>query len=295
MARALGQYVWKELALWVLGANVLFLLGRFTAGASLNLFPAELLTWFTFTCVSIIQARTINDFYEFEQDIANARKVVSQASCVESENVYKRYLGLTTLLTSMIILAFCLLAGLQITILGVMGLSISWLYSSSMFHFKERPGLDTVTCVAGGIVIMFAGFVVHQPIMQFPWLFLIAVVLILGSMYMVCQTVDIKADMKAGLRTTPIILGIERTVLLSVVMFVFANLLIVTMCLIDYLPLSRRILCWSWPSLAGQVYVMLRLLTYPYQAVPTKAIGTFLAVCFFQLLGVLVMLLLQII
>ena len=86
----LRQYIWKELAPWFLLANFLFGLGRFVATNELDTSLGEIGAWLAFAWVLVIQVRTLNDYCEFEQDAANARKVTASAG----DPIVKRNLGI---------------------------------------------------------------------------------------------------------------------------------------------------------------------------------------------------------
>ncbi len=137
---------------------------------------------------------------------------------------------------------------------------LSLVYSTPPLRLKGRGGMDLATNMVGfGVVCSLAGFSIAAPISEYPWLWLVVMVLGTGALYVPTTVADIYSDGKNGVRTVAVKLGIPSSVKLSMVLLLLANIAIVALGLGNYLY-DVEVLLWVWPFSVLEFVPLLYLL-----------------------------------
>lgn len=103
--------------------------------------------------------------------------------------------------------------------------SFAYLYSFPP-RLKSRPPLDVLVNAgaAGAVTILGAWYYVAGPI---PWSLVIWVAILVAAAYLLTLIVDRREDAAAGVRTTAIALGLEKTIRLSALLYGLAVIIVV--------------------------------------------------------------------
>ena len=161
--------------------------------------------------------------------------------------------------SAIMLMALSILISLRISWLFTGFISIclllSVLYSAPPFRFKERPGLDLLTCMIGaGVLCSLAGWAAAgatRPLSELVWWFVI-VALGTGAVYMPTTIVDYEGDKKEGLSTIATKLGLKNSFYLGFICIALADLIILLICYFEYL-FTRGFLVWAFPIVAAQL------------------------------------------
>jgi chlorophyll synthase len=223
-----------------------------------------------------------DDFFDRDADRDNPRK--------SSLPFYKRPAKPSTILLSAmgIFVASLALAALISKVflaISVLIIVLSLLYSTPPVRLKGRPGLDLATNMVGfGVLCSLAGFSLAAPLGEYPWLWLVPMVLGSGALYVPTTVADIYSDGKNGVTTTAVRLGIPRAMKVAILLLVLANVAILSLGLVDYLyspgvsyrlwPMSILELLPFWYLLESQdIELVIKVL---FITSSLMAIGTFL-------------------
>ncbi len=119
---------------------------------------------------------------------------------------------------------------------AVVTLVLSLLYSTPPVRLKGRAGLDLLTNMVGfGVLCSLAGFSLERPLTEYPWLWLVPMVLGTGALYVPTTVVDIISDGRNGIQTIAVRLGIPRSIVLTMALLLLANAAILALGLGGYL------------------------------------------------------------
>ena len=223
-----------------------------------------------------------DDFYDRDADRDNPRKnqLPFQKSPAKSSSILLASLALFALSQ-----ALAALISTVFLVISVLITILSFVYSTPPLRLKSRPGLDLGTNMLGfGILCSLAGFSLGAPLGEFPWLWLVPMVLGTGALYVPTTVADIYADGKNGVTTIAVSLGIPRAMKVAILLLVMANVAILALGLMDYLyspgvsyrlwPISILEILPLWYLLESQdVEMVIKVL---FITSSLMAIGTFL-------------------
>lgn len=86
--------------------------------------------------------------------------------------------------------------------------TLGWAYSAPPLRLKTRPGFDVaVNAVGIGVGCALAGWSLRQPVVDFPWVFLVQSVFLLVSLYIPSMMWDHDYDKALGARTFVVVIG----------------------------------------------------------------------------------------
>lgn len=168
-------------------------------------------------------------------------------------------LATISLLTSIIIAIYSRIETLYAVILVAI---ISVLYSYFP-RLKGKAPLDLLSNTLSLWVIPFClGWTYHSPIQEVPIDIILGGFLTAASYYLLTAMIDIKSDSKANIKTTAVVLGFKRTVVISLLMNVIAVLIMINFMMNYPLALIPYI---------GVIFFLLILLSKPteYEALKT--------------------------
>jgi chlorophyll synthase len=188
-----------------------------------------------------------NEYYDMKADIYNVRKISSAL-----------VLGLldmkTTITLSFVLLVLGLFLSLLfsltffILILAMAVLSI--LYSHPVTKLKSRGGMDLLVNIIGlGVLCPIAGWSIYNPILEFPPIYLFAMMMIIGGLYAPTTVADYDADNKAGYGTLAIMLGKNATITLGFILLTLGCFTLIFMGFFEFFPFKFKYLIWVWPFL----------------------------------------------
>lgn len=191
-----------------------------------------------------------NDFFDRKIDIQSIRKkhLPLLKGFIEPLSIY--HLSIVFFCLAVIL---SLLISLIFTILLIICVFLSILYSSPPLRLKERPGLDLLTnAFASGILCTIAGWVIVKPITEFPILWGIISFFGVGAIYIPTTIIDFEPDIKNGVITLATSLGKNKAFYLGWSFVILANLTIVLMGLLDYI-INPRFLLFVWPIMIAEI------------------------------------------
>jgi len=205
-----------------------------------------------------------NDYWDCELDKGSRRKsgFPLPKGLISRSIVLKISIGLmiTAIVLSLII---SLLFAALITIC----IFLSIIYSAPPVRVKGRPGFDLILNSTGaGILCSLAGWVVLEPIRDFPFLWLIPMFFGVAGIYLPTTIIDHDNDKKLGVDTISVRLGQKGAFHLGLLCISIANIAVMSMGLIDYI-ITPEFVYYVWPIALGQVilyWVILREQTFTH-------------------------------
>ncbi|MEM0440381.1 MAG: prenyltransferase [Candidatus Caldarchaeum sp.] len=234
---ALTQAVSKLLKIsrfrfWIYAAGP-YVIG-YTLGASgFNDFlrPQYYIYLFYFFVPANIIIYGINDYFDTETDIYNPKKDEKELRVLASE---RRKLG--RLLAVVIALSMGLMVtqdgGAQLLFAGFLFLAI--FYSAPPLRFKSKPFIDFTSNYLYIMPGLFGHYIVSGRLPDS--LIMLAGFLHISAMHIFSAVPDIEPDRKAGIKTTPVVIG--RTAALILVTIFWTSLAILAITLTNFHPLS---------------------------------------------------------
>lgn len=199
----------------------LYLAGTFLLGCPIGLNDIEqllsisiLMNFFYFLIPANIFLYGINDFFDEDTDQFNFKKRSKEYSLLKNEKLWLKWI-LSICFGISLIVAFS--QRLFIAIVILFFVFLSWAYSSPPLRFKARPVLDS----ASNVLYVLPGLVGY---LQFHEMSNIFIPIILGfcwtvAMHLFSAIPDIDPDKKAGIKTTAVLLGIRKSLILCIILW----------------------------------------------------------------------------
>lgn len=191
-----------------------------------------------------------NDYWDYQVDKTSRRKsdfplpqgLISRTTLFR---VSIAFMAIAMLLSLTISLIFTLIIGASI--------ALSIIYSGLPLRAKGRPGLDLVFNASGaGILCSFAGWVLIEPLLEFPFLWLIPMFFGVAAIFIPTTIIDYDSDKRNGVTTIAVKLGQTRAFYVGVACIIIANAGIIYMGLINYLITTEFVMV-VWPIALAQV------------------------------------------
>ncbi len=171
----------------------------------------------------------VNDLYDGDTDQFNQKKGVQEQLLVVSQIAKLR---ITLLIIAVVNLVFLITASsLLVALLLFLFYFLSYFYSAPPLRFKAHPGIDFVSNLLYGL----PGFIGYVQIVGYlpPWPIIISVCCWTWAMHLFSAIPDISSDAKAGLSTTAVVLGVRRSLVLCLILWLISVLVLWL-----YFPLS---------------------------------------------------------
>ena len=191
-----------------------------------------------------------NDYWDYEVDKSSRRK----SDYPLPKDLISRSIVLKLSISFMIIaLILSLTISIIFTILISLCIFLSIIYSAPPLRIKSRPGFDLILNATGaGILCSLAGWVVVNPISDFPFLWLIPMFSGVGAIYIPTTIIDYESDKKEGVDTIAVRLGQKGAFHLGLLCIIIANIAVISLGLIDYI-ISPDFIYRVWPIAVTQV------------------------------------------
>jgi 4-hydroxybenzoate polyprenyltransferase len=165
----------------------------------------------------------INDYHDYDTDQHNHKKGTKELLL---ENSQRHQLKIALMGLALISVGLFFIGTYLEFFLSLLFLFLAWAYSSPPFRFKAKPVIDFLAnflYVLPGII----GF--HQASGHLPpWDIMIAAGLWTSAMHLFSAIPDISSDRKAHLKTTAVVLGPRRSLVLCFGLWL-GSILLVTM------------------------------------------------------------------
>jgi chlorophyll synthase len=193
-----------------------------------------------------------NDFWDREVDKINRRK----SDFPLPKGLIRRETILHASYAFMLLaVLFSLILPLIFTSMVILILILSITYSAMPVRFKSRPGFDLIVNAAGaGILCSFAGWVVVEPIAEYPFFWLMPMFFGVTALFIPTTIIDYDSDKKNGVNTITVLLGQRRSFYIGLTSIAVANVCIITMCLTNYL-ISFDFIYVALPIAVTQVFL----------------------------------------
>ena len=191
-----------------------------------------------------------NDFFDRKIDTQSRRKknLPLTKGMIKPKSIY--YLSITLFTLSFILALF---VSILFSLLVLVCIILSVMYSSPLIRLKERPGLDILTnAIASGIICTIAGWVISKPIYEFPILWGIVSFFGVGAIYIPTTIIDFDPDVKKGVITLSTFIGKRKAFYLGWSFAVLANFTIVLMGLFNYI-IPPKFLIYVWPIMVSEI------------------------------------------
>ncbi len=203
-----------------------------------------------------------NDFFDRSKDISSRRKkhLPLLKGLIKPGSIFR--LSIVLFCLSFI---FAIFVSIWFTLLVLICILLSIIYSSPPLRLKEKPGFDLLTnAIASGILCTMAGWVMIQPIGEFPVLWGIISFFGVGAIYVPTTIIDFEPDVKRGVTTLATSLGKRKAFYLGWSFVVLANSTIILMGLLNYI-IPTKFLLYVWPIMIAEIFsywYFLRKLNY---------------------------------
>jgi len=190
-----------------------------------------------------------NEYFDMKSDIYNIRKITS-ALVVGLMDYKTALIGSFILLTLGLVLALTFSFTFFMLIFLMVVLSI--LYSDPRTKLKGKGGMDLLVNILGlGVLCPLAGWNIYNPPLEFPPLYLFAIMMIIGGLYAPTTAADHEADVKAGYRTLSVVLGKQKTVILGFILLSIGCGTLFFMGFFEIFPFKYKYFVWVWPFLVA--------------------------------------------
>ena len=197
--------------------------GWLLSGRPLDLPTVLLVAYFTFPFNLLLHG--INDIYDYESDLRNARKNSAEGALIVHPGNFRQLVLLIAAWNLPALLALALVRswGAWLAFAGLIALSIAY---SAPPRFKSRPGLDSLANVlyAGSLLVA----VLANRVEPTPWAAVWAFALWAIASHAFTSIQDIPADDAAGIRTIAVVLGATPTALLALALYLVGAALLAT-------------------------------------------------------------------
>ena len=141
--------------------------------------------------------------------------------------------------------------------LTILLIVLSFAYSYPRVHWKGVAGMDLVTNMLGfGVLCPLSGWVLLRPIEAAPWWYITTIALFLGALYAPTTASDYAADRAFGIRTMAVRFGVNRTLLIGLVLQILSVVSLAIGWAERWFPLdggARDAMAELWPFLALQI------------------------------------------
>lgn len=188
--------------------------GWLLSGRPLDLPTVLLVAYFTFPFNLLLHG--INDIYDYESDLRNARKNSAEGALIVHPGNFRQLVILIAAWNLPAILALALLRSWPawLAFAGLLALSIAY---SAPPRFKSRPGLDSLANIlyAGSFLVS----VLANRVDPTPWAAVGAFALWAIASHAFTSIQDIPADGAAGIRTIAVVLGAFPTAILALILY----------------------------------------------------------------------------
>lgn len=217
-----------------------------------------------------------NDYWDYDIDKISKRKsdFPLAKDLISRSTVLRLSLGfmfVAIVLSLIISVLFAFLIGLCIF--------LSIIYSAPPIRVKSRPGWDLILNATGaGILCSLAGWIVREPLMEFPALWLIPMFSGVGAIYLPTTIIDHDSDKEKGVDTIAVRLGKKNTFHLGLLCIVIANIAVIVLGMMNYL-ISPEFVSLVWPIAVSQVvlyWVILRKQTFKNVYITIAGLATLL-------------------
>jgi chlorophyll synthase len=191
-----------------------------------------------------------NDYWDYKMDKLSLRKsdYPLPKGLISRTMVLKVSIGLMVL---GIILA--LTVSLLFMILITMCIFLSIIYSAPPIRIKNRAGLDLILNASGsGILCSFAGWILIKPIVEFPFLWLIPMFFGVAALYIPTTIIDYDSDKINNVNTIAVQLGTNGAFYLGLLCITIANIVVISMGLMNYL-VTPEFSYVAWPIAGAQI------------------------------------------
>lgn len=170
-----------------------------------------------FLSVFFISATSLilNDYFDFESDQINAPERPLPAGLVTRRDV----LWLSSLITWLGFITSAML-GFKALSVAILVWAVGFLYN---WRFKKAGLLgNLMVSFSVGMTFIFGGIAVDQPFEKTVWFFGILVFLINLGEEIAADAMDVAGDRRAGSRSLPVLLGAEKAVKISALIFLLS-------------------------------------------------------------------------
>jgi len=195
--------------------------GWLLSGRPLDLPTIALIVYFTFPFNLLLHG--INDIFDYESDLRNARKDSAEGALLVNPGNFRRLTILILVWNVPALLALALLgSGAAIAaFLGLLALSVAY---SAPPRLKGRPGLDSLANVlyAGSLLVA----VLASGITPAPWAIVGAFALWAIASHAFTAIQDLPADAAAGIRTVAVAFGATPTALGALLLYLLGAALV---------------------------------------------------------------------
>jgi chlorophyll synthase len=151
-------------------------------------------------------------------------------------------------------LALSMLLGPEFTVLVLLAVVLSFLYSSPRTKLKALPGGDVLVNMVGlGVLMPLAGWAASgTSVTEFPHWYLVPIFFALGSLYIPTLVPDVEADRRAGFTTLAVTVGRHRALWMG---FAFLSVSVLTNFLAGAwgYVLTPELVARAWPVYGAQV------------------------------------------
>jgi 4-hydroxybenzoate polyprenyltransferase len=228
----------------------------------------------------------LNDWSGLTIDLADPNKA---AGVFTARGVGRREMGGVT--AALLLASFALFSALGPVPLGLaLAIAIlSALYSLPQFNWKCRPLLNSVTHLAGGILHFLLGYSIVSAVDRRGVAIATFFALIFAAGHLMQEIRDHEGDAANDMRTNAVTFGPRRTFAASLMLFTFAQLLLLVLALQGVLPrplaalvaLYPAQLWWSLDTFrAGLTYASMSGLQARYRALyAVVGVGMLIGLC----------------
>lgn len=228
---------------WLYSAGT-FWVGAIAGAVKLNdiLQPFVLICLLYFIIPANIFIYGINDIFDGDTDEFNPKKEDKEHRLEPEDRSWLRYLVFACLALG---IGLALLASnYKASMLFLLFLFLAWAYSSLPFRFKAKPFIDAISNVHYAVI----GFVAYTLISgDYPpgWV-VVSAWCWTASMHIFSAIPDIESDSRAGLKTTAVLLGAKKSLILCAVLWVVPVVFFIT----HYDNVSLSLLASVYPAVS---------------------------------------------
>jgi chlorophyll synthase len=200
-----------------------------------------------------------NDYWDYKMDKLSKRKsdFPLPRGLIKRTTIFRVAVGFF-----LIAIFLSLFISLFFTLIVLLIIFLSIIYSAQPIRIKNRPGLDVILNASGsGILCSFAGWILVEPITNFPFLWLIPMFTGVASVYLPTTIIDYDSDKKNGVNTIAVHLGQKNAFYLGLLNITIANATIIFMGIINYI-ISFEFVIWIWPIALAQIIIYWLILRY---------------------------------
>lgn len=250
-----------------------YVIGIPTQAALLN--PLFFIHLIYFVTIANILVYGVNDLFDMDTDAKNPKKESHEHKLKSTEHTQLKRLFYSSLLITAVMLL--LQPDSTAITLFMLFIILSTLYSAAPVRFKARPFVD----FASNVHYAIPGFLAYYQVTgQLPVLgAVIAAFCWTGAMHLFSAIPDITPDKKAGLKTTAVVLGANKSLLLTAVLWFITAL--ISLNFGQLFPWS--LLSFIYPAIPLWVYFNMKAIDSVYWKFPyvTMTLGAILFFVFF--------------